>query len=182
MTNPAIVNPNPSPQSTTSPGNPPAAAGPLTMFYGLRLIYPLQKQYVNGALKRVTEKILFNNGVTLADSTVYKGWIALPRNCTLTGLWLIMGVVPTAGVNALKVLLGSSGGATLLSGATFNPVGMAANTLVPVPLSAAVPTPLYLFNTPPVLPPALYCEYDSGVQGTAAQNVGLFAEFEMDDF
>lgn len=197
--NPAVLYPYVNPQVETlptqaqlvaaTPGVPtnykympePLRQGPYALQYGLQLLYPLQKQFVSASLRRVVDGVTFGNGGTLSNSTTYTGWMAIPRNCTITGAWVICGTAPASGTNTLALLVGGSAGSTILTSATYNVTAMTNNSLIALPLLSAGSAILDLYASSGS-PPALYCAWNAGVQGTAAANCGVFVEFEMDDF
>jgi hypothetical protein len=114
-----------------------------------------------------------------ADSVVYRGMIFPGRPGTVSRVTIGCQTPPTVGTDVIKVLKGSSAGATLLSTATFD-----ANTLV-----ANQGTAMTLTGTPADLGingsganSGIYCEYSAGVQTVDAIGINVTIEFTPTDF
>jgi hypothetical protein len=171
----------------------PATGLPLTGFNGIKTNMPLQKVYMSGAVRRDLDGVTVSSGGALTASTAYPNWCIVPRASLITGIYLVLGVVPTVAAATLTV---TANGVSLLAGANFSVLTtLSANTIYSIPLSTvlavsppfspATPTVAglpYLPVTASGFPYPILVTYTEGASTVHSANVAIFIEFEPDDF
>lgn len=165
--------------STVAQSGNATIGGTLAVTGALSLTVPLTNANIGNAAKRWVVPFSFNSGGTLADSTTYRAWVVPGRAGSVKRIVLIAGTPTVGGTNTFKVLKGSSSGTTMLSAASYDPVGLTANQASAMTLTA---TSADLAVTASGANSGVYFEYAAGVQTTDAINVGGMVEFEADDY
>lgn len=153
--------------------------GTLGVTGALSLTVPLTNANIGNAAKRWVVPFSFNAGGALADSTTYRTWVVPGRAGSVKRIVLIAGTPTVGGTNTFKVLKGSSSGNTMLSAASYDPVGLTANQASAMTLTA---TSADLAVAASGANSGVYLEYAAGSQSTDAINVGGAVEFEADDY
>jgi hypothetical protein len=192
--NPAILAPL---EKSSIAGGQVASGQPLTGFDGIRLIYPMNKMYLTGAVRRDMDGVQFGAGATLSASTAYSGYCIVPRNFLVTAIYLVAQTMPTVAAsfnvtyNGTTILLGgpiSIVSSSYAAGQIYSIPLITSGSLVVTTLPDAtgqggkVLPYLTTTNGAGGFPYPLLCTYTEGASGTHSTNVNMFVEFEPDDF
>lgn len=134
---------------------------------------------VGGAASASRQRMLiphmFADGGTVADGTVYRGFLCPGFACTVKGISLIAAQPSVGGTNTFKALKGSSSGNTMLSAASYDPTGLTANQGALMSLTS---TAADLQLAASGAGSGIYLEYNAGTQTTDATQVGVLVEVE----
>lgn len=149
-----------------------SVSGTTSLTGALTLGTPLAGSNVTNAARRfrITVPLSPVTGAA-ADSTTYRALIPVGRACTVTGVSFVAQTPPVSGTDTLKALKGSSSGNTLLSAASIDATGLAANTTTNATLTSTAADLAIPATTP------IYLEYAQGSAGTDA--IGVFGSVEV---
>ena len=123
------------------------------------------------ATRQVIKVALSPTTGAAVNSTVYRLLFFPGRAGTVTKVSFGAEVAPIGGTDTLKVLKGSSAGATMLSTATVDATTLVANTATAPALTATAA------NLAVTATQGIYVEYSQGTTTTAAQDVTVTLEF-----
>ena len=193
----------------TSPGNPfpllpidkpntigqiPASGPPISTFSGIRTLYPIQKLFLTGSVRRDNQGIDFG---PCAASTTYANWVLIPRAALITAVFLVLQTVPTGGTATVAV---TYNGVSLLSTANVSTIGLTAGviyslpiattplSLVPANLDFGSPLPYITSANGPAAgagvgyPYPVLVTYAEGATTVHSSNILVSVEYEQDDF
>jgi len=183
IANPAILN---AIDISKNAGGELQSGQPLTQWNGIRTNMPIQKLYMSGAVRRDLQSFAV---AAAAASTAYSTWICLPRATLITAVYFVIGTAPT-GANATLAI--TANGVSMLSAANYAVTSVTPiNTIIAVPLSTVLAvSPVNAAGQPglPYLPLSgtfpypLLVTYTEGATTVHSTNVGIFVEYEPDDF